>query len=41
MGLAHWDSSGSSIAHVASYVRAALSNDERSPDMGTSGTVEL
>lgn len=36
-----WDSSGSSIAHVASYVRAALSSDDRSPDLGTSGAVEM
>ena len=36
-----WDSSGSSIAHVASYVRAAISSDDRSPDLGTRGTVEI
>lgn len=37
----YWDSSGSSIAHVASFVRAAVSRDDRTPDMGSSGTVEL
>lgn len=37
----YWDSSGSTIAHVASYVRAAISNDDRTPDVGTSGTVEM
>lgn len=37
----YWDSSGSRIAHVASFVRAAVSRDERTPDMGSSGTVEL
>ena len=36
-----WDSSGSSIAHVASFVRAAISSDDRSPDLGTRGTVEM
>ena len=37
----YWDSSGSTIAHVASFVRAAVSGDDHTPDMGTSGTVEL
>jgi len=37
----YWDSSGSSIAHIASFVRAAVSRDGRTPDMGDSGTVEL
>lgn len=37
----YWDSSGSTIAHVASFVRAAVSSDDRTPDMGTSGTVEM
>ncbi|AVM65213.1 MULTISPECIES: pyridoxamine 5'-phosphate oxidase family protein [Dietzia] len=37
----YWDSSGSSIAHIASFVRAAVSRDDRAPDMGDSGTVEL
>lgn len=36
-----WDSSGSSIAHVASFVRSALSSDDRSPEVGTRGTVEI
>lgn len=36
-----WDSSGSSIAHVASFVRAAVSGDDRSPDVGTRGTVQM
>lgn len=36
-----WDSSGSTIAHVASFVRAAVSRDDRTPDMGGRGTVEL
>lgn len=37
----YWDSSGSTIAHVASFVRAAVSDDRRTPDMGDSGKVEL
>ena len=37
----YWDSSGSRIAHIASFVRAAVSSDDRTPDMGDSGTVEL
>lgn len=37
----YWDSSGSTVAHVASFVHAALSSDDRTPDMGTRGTVEL
>lgn len=37
----YWDSSGSTIAHVASFVRAAVSSDDRAPDVGTRGTVEL
>lgn len=37
----YWDSSGSTILHVASFVRAAVSDDRRTPDVGTSGTVEL
>ena len=37
----YWDSSGSTIAHIASFVRAAVSSDDRAPDMGTSGTVEM
>lgn len=37
----YWDSSGSTIAHIASFVRAAVTRDNRTPDMGTSGTVEM
>lgn len=37
----YWDSSGSTIAHVASFVRAAVSRDKSTPDMGDSGTVDL
>lgn len=37
----YWDSSGSTLAHIASFVRAAVSRDDRTPDMGTSGTVEM
>ena len=37
----YWDSSGSSIAHIASFVRATVSRGDRTPDMGDSGTVEL
>lgn len=37
----YWDSSGSSIAHVASFIRAVVSRDDRTPDMGTSGAVDL
>ena len=37
----YWDSSGSTIAHVASFVRAAVTRDDSTPDMGTSGTVEM
>ena len=37
----YWDSSGSSIAHIASFVSATVSRGDRTPDMGDSGTVEL
>jgi len=37
----YWDSRGSSLAKVASFVRAAVSDDDRGPDLGESGTVRL
>lgn len=36
-----WDTRGSSIAKVASFVKAAVSDDPDGPDLGESGTVRL
>ena len=37
----YWDSRGSSVAKIASFVKAAVTDNGERPDMGTSGTVEL
>lgn len=37
----YWDSSGSTIAHIASFVRAAVTDDGSTPNAGTSGTVDI
>ncbi|WP_333619982.1 pyridoxamine 5'-phosphate oxidase family protein [Dietzia sp.] len=37
----YWDAGGSTVAHIPSFTRSAISLDHRTPDVGSSGTVEL